>query len=348
MLTRRVLNRTLLQRQHLLARTSMPALDMVEHLLGLQAQDPLPPYLSLRARIAGFDPLELSGLLERREAVRVLLMRGTIHLVSPADALELRPLVQAMLDKVTRNSAVSRQAGHLPREDLAAAGREVLAGGPLSLRDLGVALSTRFPGVPATALANTVREMLPLVQLPPRGLWQRSGGVVYDRLETWLDAPLSGDPDIGQVARRYLRAFGPARPADLTTWSGVTGMKAVLDALGEELVTYRDEDGRVLFDLEGLPLVDAEAPAPVRLLGKYDNVWLSHADRDRVTGPEQRGRWMGRNGGTGNTVFVDGFLAGLWKQVGGRVEVDLFGPLTGAQRDELDAEVADVEAFLAR
>jgi hypothetical protein len=125
-------------------------------------------------------------------------------------------------------------------------------------------------------------------------------------------------------------------------------MKAVLDGLGEELVTYRDEDGRVLFDLEGLPLVDAEVPAAVRLLGKYDNLWLSHADRDRVTGPEQRGRWMGRNGGTGNTVFVDGFLAGLWKQVGDRVEVDLFGPLTRDQRDELDAEVADVEALLAR
>lgn len=348
MLTRRVLNRTLLQRQHLLARTPMPALDMVEHLMGLQAQDPLPPYLSLRARIAGFDPLELSGHLERREAVRVLLMRGTIHLVSPADALELRPLVQSMLDKVTRNSAVSREAAHLPREELAAAGREAFAGGPLSFKDLGVVLSGRFPGVPPTALANTVREMLPLAQLPPRGLWRQPGGVVYDRLETWLGAPLSSDPDIGQVARRYLRAFGPARPADLTTWSGVTGMKAVLDALGDELVTYRDEDGRALFDLDGLPLAGADVPAPVRLLGKYDNLWLSHADRARVTEAEQRGRWMGRNGGTGNTVFADGMLAGLWRQVEDRVEVELFGRLTRAQRAELDAEVADVEAFLAR
>jgi hypothetical protein len=347
-LTRRVLNRTLLQRQHLLARTSMPILAMVEHLLGLQAQDPLPPYLSLRARIAGFDPLELSGHLERREAVRLMLMRGTVHLVSPADALGLRPLVQGVLDQVTRNSAVSREAGHLPRAELAAAGRTVLAGGPLTVTDLGVALAAQFPGVPPTALASSVREMLPLVQLPPRGLWRRSGGVVYDRLESWVGATLSPDPDFGQVARRYLRAFGPARPADLTTWSGVTGMKAVIDALGDELVTYRDEDGRVLFDLDGLPLADADTPAPVRLLGKYDNLWLSHAGRDRVTGAEQRSRWMGPNGGTGNTIFVDGQLAGLWTQVGDRIEVELFGRLSRAQQDELDAEVAEVEAFLAR
>ena len=94
MLSHRDLNRTLLQRQHLLERTTMPALEMTEHLLGLQAQEPLPPYLSLWSRVEGFDPAALSGALEARTAVRLLLMRGTIHLVTPADAVRLRPLVQ--------------------------------------------------------------------------------------------------------------------------------------------------------------------------------------------------------------------------------------------------------------
>ncbi len=90
MLSLRDLNRTLLLRQHLLRRTSMPALGMVEHLLGLQAQENLPPYLSLAARLDDFDPLELSGAIERREAVRFLTMRGTIHVLTPDDALSLR------------------------------------------------------------------------------------------------------------------------------------------------------------------------------------------------------------------------------------------------------------------
>jgi hypothetical protein len=349
MLSERTLNRTLLQRQHLLERVPMPALDMVEHLIGLQAQDVLPPYLSLWSRVSDFDPVEISDALEDRRAVRVLLMRGTIHLVSPADCLELRPLVQGMLDKITRNSATSSEAATVPRADLAQAGREALAAGPLSLNALGDALGKSFPDYPPKALANSVREMLPLVQVPPRGLWKQTGGVVYATAESWLSRELSPEPDMREVVRRYLRAFGPASPADVTAWSRVTGMKAVFDELGDELVTYRDENGKALFDLDGLPLADPEVPAPVRLLGKYDNLWLSHADRTRVTTPDNRRRWMGVNGGVGSTVFVDGMLEGLWRTTdNGMVDVELFRKLSRRERDELDAEVAALETFLHR
>ena len=186
MLSPQVLNRTLLQRQHLLARVPMGALAMSEHLLGLQAQDPLPPYLSLWSRIDGFDPAEVSDALVDRSAVRVLLMRGTIHLVTARDALELRPLVQDMLDKITRNSQASREAAGVPRDELAAAGRDALATGPLPFKALGEALHERFPDYPTSHLANSVREMLPLVQVPPRGVWKQPGGVVYQTVQTWL------------------------------------------------------------------------------------------------------------------------------------------------------------------
>ncbi len=218
----------------------------------------------------------------------------------------------------------------------------------MSLDALGAALADTFPDHPPKALANSVREMLPLVQVPPRGLWKQSGGVVYATAESWLGAQLSKAPDIREVVRRYLRAFGPATPADVTAWSRVTGMKAVFDDMSEELVSYRDENNKLLFDLEGLPLADPDVPAPVRLLGKYDNLWLSHADKTRVAAPDKRPRWMGLNGGVGSTVFVDGMLEGLWRQVDGHVELELFRKLTRPEHAELDAEVAALETFLSR
>lgn len=345
--TSRVLNRTLLQRQGLLERVPVPPMQMLDRLVGLQAQDALAPYLSLWSRVADFDPHELSGLLMTRDAVRILLMRGTIHLVTADDAVLLRPLMQGMLDKVTRHSGVSRPAADVPRDALAATTRAALADGPMPFKALGEELARRFPGYPPGALGNTAREMLPLVQVPPRGLWQRSGGVVYETVEGWLRRDLCADPDPRTVVRRYLRAFGPASAADLAAWSRLTGTRDLLESLRGELVTYRDEHGKGLVDLERLPLAEEDAPAPVRLLGRYDNLWLSHADKHRVAEPDNRRRWMGVNGGVRNTVFVDGYLEGLWRIADGRVEVELFRGLTRHEREDLDTEVEAVEAFLA-
>lgn len=185
-LTQRVLNRTLLQRQHLLRRTSMSALEMTEHLVGLQAQNTLPPYLSLWSRLEDFRATELSELLAEPKAVRILLMRGTIHLVSAADSLELRPLVQAMLDKQTGTTPFGRHTADIEYDDLAAAGRAALDDGALTPKALGLTLAQRYPGHDAGHLSNTVRTMLPLVQLPPRGMWKQSAGQNYQTAQTWL------------------------------------------------------------------------------------------------------------------------------------------------------------------
>ena len=323
---------------------------MIEHVVGLQAQDPLPPYLSLAARIEGFDPRALSKTLEDRSTVRLLLMRGTVHLVSRDDALRLRPFVQPMLDKIAGSAALSGPTSQVPRGALMKAAREELTSGPLGVKVLGERLAVRFPGCPANALATLLRVLTPLVQVPPRGLWKRSGGVRYERLENWLAAELPTTCDGVEVARRYLRAFGPATAADLTAWSGLTGTRGLLSALREELVAYRDESGRELLDLRGLELADETRPAPVRLLGKYDNLWLSHSARDRVT-PDagKRRRWMGANGGVGNTVFVDGVLEGLWRVTDtGRVEPELFRRLSRGERSQLGDEVDRLQALLAR
>jgi hypothetical protein len=345
-LSRRVLNRTLLARQHLLERSAMPPLAMVEHLVGLQAQEPLPPYLSLWSRLTDPDPAAVSAALEERTAVRLVLMRGTLHLVTADDALRLRPLVQPLLDRSRRQQS-ARPAADVDSSALAAATRAELVAGPVELSALGDLLTVTFPDVPAAALAQAARLTVPLVQCPPRGTWGGSGRVMHQTLEAWLERDLEA-PDPAWVVRRYLRAFGPASAADLTTWSGVADLRRALGDLADELRRDRDEDGRELVDLEELPLADEDTPAPVRLLGRYDNLWLSHEQRDRVTPPGTRPRWMGVNGGVAATVFVDGQLQGLWRRTpSGGVDVELFRALTTEEQDGLDAEVAALEVFLA-
>ena len=346
MLTARVLNRTLLERQHLLRRSPMTPAEMVDHLLGLQAQETQPPYVGLWSRLRAFGPQDLSGLIEGRRLSRIVLMRGTIHLVSAADCLGLRPLLQHSLERQVRGTEFFGHCADIPREEFVLAVRDVIGPEPTSAKMLGAGLSEQFPGHKPGHLANTARILLPLVQTPPRGLWKRSGGPAYVHAEDWHGAAQQPH-NLPEVVRRWLRAFGPASPADLSAWSGLTGVRSVLDAMADELVRYTDESGRALVDLAGLPLAAGDEPAPVRLLGKYDNLWLSHADRGRMAEPDKRRRWMGRNGGTGNTVFVDGKLEGLWRQSGDHVDVELFRPLSGSEQEELDAEVAALEDFLA-
>ncbi len=324
----------------------MSALRMVEHLVGLQAQENLPPYLSLAARIQDFDPLELSGALESKDAVRFLTMRGTIHVLVPDDALSLRPWVQHALDQQSASNQMSRPAKSVPVEDLVAATRRLLEPGPLPVKALGQLLGKDFPGVPAGALAHTARERVPMVQVPPRGLWKRSGGVVYQTVENYLGQSQS-EVDLPELVRRYLRAFGPGTAADMTAWSRVTRLGPVFESMRDELVVVECEDGRRRYDVPGAPYAEGDTPAPVRLLGAYDNVWLSHSSREHIVPPDVGPRWMGANGGVGSTIFVDGFMAGLWWVRDGRIVTDVFRSLSTREQGELDAEVARVDALLS-
>ena len=345
--TRRRLNRTLLLRQGLLERGPGTVGEVCRRLVGLQAQENLPPYLGLEARLTALDPHEVTQGLEDRSLVRILSLRGTIHLLTADDALLVRSWTQPVHERERRASGYVRPALGIDRERFTAAVDDVLADGPLPVSELGERLAEVFPDVPAKALGQHARATEPLVQVPPRGAWKASGGVVYQRLDRWLGRPIP-EPDPPALVRRYLAAFGPATAADVTAWSGIPGLAAVLGDQ-PDLVRLTHESGATLFDVPGAPLADEAVHAPVRLLGTYDNLWLAHAKRDRVTTPEARQRWAGVNGGSGHVVLVDGQLAGLWAVADGRPSVvELFGRQTRLQQRELDDELERVAVLLAR
>jgi hypothetical protein len=312
-LSLRAINRATLARQHLLARTATPAVDMVEHLVGMQAQAPFPPYTGLWTRLADFQPGTLADALVDRQVVRIALMRGTVYLVSAADACFLRPLIQPLLDRDLRTN--TQHARHLTDLDLAKftdTARHVLAGQPLTAKELGAALAQQWPDREPSALAHAARGLLPLVQVPPRAVWGRSGLTKYHTAEHWLNRELDKSPDPKRMAQRYLAAFGPASVADLQTWSGLTRLREVTDTL--DLRTFTTEDGRELLDLPDAPRPDEDTPAPVRFLPEFDNILLSYADRTRVLTEEHRKRLFGvKNGVFPGTFLVDGFVRGGWR-----------------------------------
>jgi hypothetical protein len=306
-LTRRALNRATVGRQGLLERAAMPALDMVGHLVAVQAQEPDAPYLGLWTRLWDFHQDELARLLEDRRVVRSSVLRATQHLVTGDDYLWLRPLVQPVLERVQRGTLGRRNAGVDPAE-LASAARVLLAGRTLTRPQLRDLLAERWPDHDAQALAWAAQALVPAVHPPPAGTWRRRGAIPFTLAEEWLGRPLAAAPAPEVLLRRYLAAFGPASVADVQAWSGLTRLGEVADRLRGELRPFRDEAGRELLDLADAPLADPDVPAPVRFLPEFDNLLLGHADRTRVLGDEHRGLVVAGQA----AVLVDGFVRAVW------------------------------------
>jgi winged helix DNA-binding protein len=384
-LRRRALNRALLERQMLLRRVPSPewfesggaggpsrtgeptragepagpvrlggagdrVVAAVERLVGLQAQAPFPPYYGLWSRLDGFRPEELAELIVSRRVVRIALMRGTIHLVSAADCLTLRPLMQPVLERALATTFTRRLAG-VDLAELARAGRDLAETEPRTFAELGALLTERWPDHPPDALAQGVRGLVPLVQIPPRAVWGKAGQARHTTAEAWLAPPdqptppvhpgqpvHSGQPDhpgrsgqpvhpgqpdpvaedapsttLENLVVRYLAAFGPASVKDIQAWSGLTRLREVVDRLRPGLRGFRDENGTELLDLPDAPRPDPQVPAPVRLVAEFDNLILSHADRSRVMDDEARARIFTPNGLFPGTVLIDGFVRGTWR-----------------------------------
>jgi hypothetical protein len=307
LITTRELNRALLGRQLLLERSTLSVPKTIEHLVGMQAQVPGSPYVGLWSRIEAFDPNVLGRLVETRRAVRLSLMRVTLHLATARDALALRALIQPMMTRSFATTDFGRNVAGVDMRELLAAGRALLSDQPLSRIELGRQLAERFPGHDPLSLASAVVWSTPLVQVPPRGVWGRTGRPMWTSLESWLGRPLSAKPNVDAMVLRYLRAFGPATVGDAHAWSRLNGLREVFERLRPKLRTFTDEHGRELFDIRNGALPSPDTPAPPRFLPEYDNVLIGHADRSRIF-LDNRSRIIGRP-----TVLIDGFVRATWK-----------------------------------
>jgi hypothetical protein len=366
-LTTRQLNRALLARQMLLERETADVAATIERLVGLQAQIPENPYVALWSRLRDFEPQTLSSMIERHEAVRGTLLRATLHLATARDFWSLRAFATPPIEReVYRNGTFGRhRLEGLDMDELLEEARRLLREQPRTESELRSLLASRRPDREPLALAHAAR-LLPLVQATPRGLWRRSGAARFALAESWLAASQTStrsapEPPV-EILRRYLAAFGPATVADAQEWSGVPALRPIFEQLRPELVTYRDERDRELFDVPDAPRPDPGTSAPIRFLPEYDNALLGHSDRSRIISDENRRRLFVVP--IRGALLVDGFVAGAWHratrqsgsarqsragraEAASRLEIELFTVIGRDVRLEVEAEGGRLLAFLA-
>ena len=328
LLTRAHLNRALLARQHLLERRPGPAIEMVDHLVGLQAQNAWSPYVGLWSRVAGFRTEELGEAFWDRSVTRIAVMRSTIHLVTAADALLLPGLIAPLHAKdLLVNAQHSAALRTLDVAEVTAAARALVEEEPRVTTELGRLLAQRWPDVAPSTLAYAARgDAAP----GPGAAAGRVGAVRRDDVDHGVDVVRPGADRRGSRpgrpggARRRAGAVRAALPRRVRP--GVRRGPAELvgahrDAVGggpprPGPVPRRTVPGCRARARGPRParaaLPDPDVPAPVRFLADYDNVLLGHADRTRIISPEHRPYLASPNGVVPATFLLDGRVAGTW------------------------------------
>jgi hypothetical protein len=348
MLTGRELNRALLARQLLLERRRLPVPKAIERLGALQAQWSPAPYVALWSRLDGFTIPQLERALARKSVVKATLMRSTLHLVSSADyPIYAAAIVDARRPKLERQFPVDLDV-------VAERLREGATDGVVQTwddwRSLAISLANRPIRQGEIWPLWTVGFMhARLVHLPPAGTYGFYRGAQFAPYEHWVGrVPALPSPPMSHAVRRYLAAFGPASVDDMASWLGVPtpAVRAVLDDVAPR--RFRDEAGRLLYDLRRAPLPHPETPAPARLLAKWDSPLLAYspAERARILPDRYRRRVIAPNGDVAQTILVDGFAAGTWKVEKKRLQLELFERLPREARGELAAEEEQLLAFL--
>jgi hypothetical protein len=358
-LTLRQLNRATLARQGLLEPLARaPLARQVQRLGSLQAQHPDWPPFALQSRLgADAPPSDLARTRSRRSVVRATLMRLTVHIVSADDFWPMSTLCLPFrvdqwrawykLDPATSPLGRRISATH-------AAVVSAMHERPLPIREIEALMAAQLPGVeipPNRSLWRHISGAMQLVLVPYAE--EAYGRARYVTAEQWLGPPTEDrtDPDraAAHLAERYLAAFGPANADDLAAYVGrgrnIGRYRAALESLGERLVHFVDEGGRPLVDLADAPRPGDNAPAPSRLLARWDSLLLAYGTRDRarVLPPEHQASVITRNADVLPSFLVDGMVAGTWlprlrRDGSPDVELRPFGRLAGTDRAALEAE----------
>ena len=348
-LTLRRLNRATLGRQLLLRRESLEVVDAVRRLGVIQAQEPPSPYIGLWNRLEPFNPTDLDRAFAQQTVVKATLVRMTLHAVHRDDY----GLLHEAMQPTTRTRLLDRRfrSTGLSVDEVDALVPELLvfaAATPRSNADMDARAAEVLASRPSSRAWWAIRTFGPFVHAPTGGPWS------FGQRPMYLAAPGGLRPDgpevaLQQLVRRYLGAFGPASVQDIAQFASVhrARARAAVEALSAGLARYTGPDGGELYDVGDGLLPSEDVPAPPRLLPMWDSVLLAQANRSRIIPAEHRQLVTRNNGDVLPTVLIDGFVAGVWRPIDGRIEVRAFGELTDTDWTGVDSEARGLSTLLA-
>lgn len=213
--------------------------------------------------------------------------------------------------------------------------------------ELEALLTERFGALPPPGLWWALRTFAPVVHAPSAAPWAFGPRPAYVAAHT---TPAAGErlEHVQHLVLRYLSGFGPASVVDLAQFSLLSRplLREALGSLGDKVRRLDGPGGVELFDVPHGVIPSAEVEAPPRLMAMWDSTLLAYADRSRVIPPDYRRVVIQNNGDVLPTVWVDGYVAGVWRLVDGKVAVTAFHKLPKAAWAGLASEAAGLVEFL--
>ncbi|PRY36313.1 DNA glycosylase AlkZ-like family protein [Umezawaea tangerina] len=297
-----------------------PATDLRD-VLALQAQDV--PALTTAARNRGLST----------DGIRTWAMRGTLHLLHPADAAWVVRLLGP-----TSIAAGKRRREQLGLDDgLCARALE-------ALREILVEPKDRPATVRALAEVGIVLD--PKSQAPAHLLaFAANSGVVHRGLDDTYHLLPKTDPQsdtksatetgttngLPDLFRRYLTAYGPATLPDFAAWSGLS-LRRVRQEIDPD--DYADTG----FGLVHKGTEPVEPQRRIKLLGHFDTYLLGYRDRTLALPAEHTAKIQTGGGFLTPHVLLDGLVVGTWREEGGEPVITPFVPARAAELRRLVGE----------
>ncbi|GAA3532440.1 winged helix DNA-binding domain-containing protein [Amycolatopsis ultiminotia] len=358
--------------RHFLAAPADTVEAAADGVVALHATDPASVYLSAWARVRAVSVAGVErALYEERTLLRLLGMRRTVFVTPLATAADVQAGCAA--DIAARQRRLLEQ--HLGTQghpsNVADPGRwlaDVEESVEKALRARGSATAQQLAddeprlrqqlhlskGKPYASIGNVTSRVLfqlavdgRIVRGRPRGSWL-STQYHWSPSADWLpgDWP-EPSPDAARVAlaRRWLRAFGPAPVADLRWWTGwtVRQTKQALAQLSPAEVELDGGPGVALSD----DLAPIAEPDPwVALLPALDPTAMAWSERDWYLGPH-RAALFDRSGNIGPTIWSDGRVVGAWThRPSGEIATRLLEDVGAEKTAQIHAEATRLSTWL--
>ena len=357
----------LAQRHRLLPRLRTDdVVRIADDVVALHSTDPVTVVLSALVRMAHPSIAAVEEVVyERRALIRHHAMRRTLWLATPDTVRLMHAAATKKLVGPARRQLVRMltTAGVPDPEDWLDDARSQVLGhlrehGPSTAREIGQEVSgLRVPlqlaaGKPYASTQGAHSQLITLLGFQGDLLRTRpsswiTGAYAYAVTEDWLPGGLGEVDEVTaatELARRWLRRFGPGTTTDLQWWMGWTlGLtRRALDGCGAVAVTLADGPGWLAADDEP---VDEDEPW-VALLPSLDPATMGWKQRSWYL-PEAAAEAFDSVGNGGPTIWVDGRIVGAWAQdKQGEVHLHYFEQVAAVRRREVDARVADLQAMV--